>query len=264
MEFERVLYNHNYALGATIHNIYMTFGGTNWGNLGHAEGFTSYDYGAQITEERQLWREKYSEVKLQAHFFHVSPAFLEADRHNGSLNFTDTDAITVAPATTETTKFYIARHTKYDTIESVPYKLTVNTVDYGDIEIPQLGGSLVLNRRDSKIHLSDYPVGDEHLIYSSAEVFTWKKYDDKTVLVLYGGPNEHHEIAVAGKREGDDDDGVDVEGDEVNVDRHKDGYTVISWDISDDVKDRKIVRLGNFHIYLLSKSHPAPLAGISD
>lgn len=224
--------------------------------MGHAQGFSSYDYGAQITEERQIWREKYSEVKLQANFFHVSPAFLEADRFNGSLAFTDTDAITVTPATTNTTKFYISRHTQYDTITSVPYRLTVNTVKYGDIVIPQTGGSLVLNRRDSKIHLSDYPVGDQHLIYSSAEVFTWKKYDDKTVLVLYGGPNEHHEVAVEYERAGDDDDGVEVEGDEVNVDRSDDGYTIISWEISDSVEDRKIVKLGDFHIYLLSKSIP--------
>lgn len=77
--------------------------------MGHAEGYTSYDYGAQITEERQVWREKYSEVKLQANFFHVSPAFLEADRFNSSLAFTNNAAITVTPATTDKTKFYISR-----------------------------------------------------------------------------------------------------------------------------------------------------------
>lgn len=55
----------------------------------------------------------------------------------------------------------------------MPYRLTVNTVDHGDIEIPQLGESLILTRRDSKIHFSDYAVGDKHLIYSSAEIFTW-------------------------------------------------------------------------------------------
>lgn len=233
------------------------FGGTNWGNLGHADGFTSYDYGAQITEERQLWREKYSEVKLQANFFHVSPAYLEADRFNASLEYTNNDAITVTPATTDTTKFYISRHTEYDTTSAVPYKLRVSTVNHGDIEIPQLGGDLILTRRDSKIHVSDYPVGDEHLIYSSAEVFTWKKYDDKTVLVLYGGPNEHHEIAVEG-RSGNDkrQEGFEVEGENVTVEQAADGdYTIISWDISDDVEDRKVVRVnGNFYIYMLSKS----------
>ncbi|KAG9254840.1 beta-galactosidase [Emericellopsis atlantica] len=254
MEFERVLYKNNYAVGATIFNIYMIYGGTNWGNLGGHQGFTSYDYGAQITEERQLWREKYSEVKLQANFFHVSPAFLEADRFNSSLQFTHNDAITVTPATTNSTKFYIARHTDYANTESVPYRLTVKTVDYGEIEIPQLGDSLVMNRRDSKIHVSDYPAGDKHIIYSSAEVFTWKKYDDKTILVVYGGPNEHHELAVAN----DDNDFRILEGDEgenVSVQSAKDDYTIISWDISDDPEDRKVVRVhSDFYIYMLNRN----------
>jgi Glycosyl hydrolases family 35 len=32
--FERVFYKNVYAAGATIFNVYMTYGGTNWGNLG--------------------------------------------------------------------------------------------------------------------------------------------------------------------------------------------------------------------------------------
>ncbi|KAM0327577.1 hypothetical protein ACHAQA_005870 [Verticillium albo-atrum] len=248
MEFERVLYKNNYAVGTTIFNIYMTFGGTNWGNLGHAEGFTSYDYGAQITEERQLWREKYSEVKLQANFFHVSPAFLAADRFNASLAFTDNEAVTVTPATTNTTRFYISRHTQYDTIETAPYKLTVSTVKHGEIVVPQLGDSLYLTRRDSKIHVSDYPVGDHSLVYSSAEVFTWKQYEDKTVLVLYGGPEEHHEIAIEGS--GSDGDEL-LEGSDVKIEE-ADGYTIVAWDVT---TDRKVVRVHeNLYIYLLVRN----------
>lgn len=33
-EFERVFYKNLYSFGVTIFNVYMTFGGTNWGNLG--------------------------------------------------------------------------------------------------------------------------------------------------------------------------------------------------------------------------------------
>lgn len=33
-EFERVFYKQLYSFGVTVLNIYMTFGGTNWGNLG--------------------------------------------------------------------------------------------------------------------------------------------------------------------------------------------------------------------------------------
>lgn len=49
MEFERVFYKNNFAAGVTIFSLYMIFGGTNWGNIGHPGGYTSYDYGAVCT-----------------------------------------------------------------------------------------------------------------------------------------------------------------------------------------------------------------------
>lgn len=45
----------NLAGGVTAFNYYMAFGGTNWGYTGSpSSGFTSYDYGAAITEDRAL------------------------------------------------------------------------------------------------------------------------------------------------------------------------------------------------------------------
>lgn len=41
-EFNRVFYKQLYSFGVTILNLYMTYGGTNWGNLGHPGGYTSY------------------------------------------------------------------------------------------------------------------------------------------------------------------------------------------------------------------------------
>ncbi|CRK44913.1 hypothetical protein BN1723_006369 [Verticillium longisporum] len=245
-EFERVLFKHAYAAGATVFNVYMTWGGTNWGNLGHSDGYTSYDYGAQITEERLVNREKYSESKLQANFFHVSPAYLEAERHFASLDWTDNAAITVTPATTNTTKFYFTRHTQYSSLETVAYKLTVDTVEYGNLTVPQLSESLFLTRRDSKIHVSDYAVGDKTLVYSTAEIFTWKQYKDKTVLVVYGGPNEHHELAVEGKGDAEVIEGSDVETDQ------KDGYTILNWEVTED---RKVVRVHkDLYVYILNRN----------
>ena len=63
-----MFYKNNFAAGATILNLYMVrgyprrgssptanmdqiFGGTNWGNLGHPGGYTSYDYGAVSVSE---------------------------------------------------------------------------------------------------------------------------------------------------------------------------------------------------------------------
>lgn len=83
-----------------------------------------------------------------------------------------------------------------------------------------------------------------------------KKYEDKTILVVYGGPNEHHEIAIENKK--DDVKFSVLQGLEADVQMKKadDDYTIIAWDISDDVDDRKIVRVhSDFYIYMLSKSY---------
>lgn len=73
-------------------------------------------------------------------------------------------------------------------------KATSTTV--GNISIPTMGGQLSLHGRDSKVHVTDYDVGGFNLMYSSAEIFTWKQYPNKTLLILYGGDNEEHEFAV--------------------------------------------------------------------
>ncbi|KAF2178184.1 glycoside hydrolase family 35 protein [Zopfia rhizophila CBS 207.26] len=197
-EFERIFNKVNYSLKVTLMNIYMTFGGTNWGNLGHPEGYTSYDIGAAIREDRTLTREKYSELKLQANFFHVSPAYLASSPLPESVgSYTDAKDIVTTPLIGEKTNFYIVRHADEQSFNSTPYLLHVRT-SLGNITIPQLGGTLTLTSRDSKVHVVDYDIGGLNLIYSSAEIFTWayRKYDGKRILLLYGGMGEQHEFAL--------------------------------------------------------------------
>ncbi|HET8599997.1 MAG TPA: beta-galactosidase [Segeticoccus sp.] len=53
--FTRQFEANNLANGATMVNTYMEFGGTNWGWTGDpGSGFTSYDYGAPIAEDRTM------------------------------------------------------------------------------------------------------------------------------------------------------------------------------------------------------------------
>ena len=52
--YERTFYLTNVANGIKIHNVFMTFGGTSWGWLPAPVVYTSYDYGAAISESRQL------------------------------------------------------------------------------------------------------------------------------------------------------------------------------------------------------------------
>lgn len=57
-----------------------------------------------------------------------------------------------------------------------------------------IGGSLTLSGRDLEWHVTDYSVGNATLLYSTAEIFTWKQFTDKAVVVVYGGPGELHEL----------------------------------------------------------------------
>ncbi|KAF3017209.1 hypothetical protein E8E14_012799 [Neopestalotiopsis sp. 37M] len=192
-EFERVYYKNNYGFGVTIYNLYMIFGGSNWGNLGHPGGYTSYDYGATIAEDRSVAREKYSEMKLQANFLVASPAYLTATPGTPSTTqYTTSSDVYVTPMKSNETQ-----HSLFNSTDTTTYKLRLDGSSLGNITVPQLAGSLSLNGRDSKIHVSDYDLDGTTLLYSTAEIFTWQKYETGTVLVVYGGPDEQHELAIS-------------------------------------------------------------------
>ncbi|KAM0415981.1 hypothetical protein ACHAPT_013080, partial [Fusarium lateritium] len=195
-EFARVFNKLLYGLRAALVNFYMIYGGTNWGNLGHAKGYTSYDVGAAISENRALDREKYSELKLQGYFLQSSPSYLTSSPDNGTFgHFTDSRAVVVTQLKARKGGYYIARQADHESLASVQYSLTIPT-SKGRFTVPQLGGTLSLNGRDSKIHVADYPVGDINLVYSTAEILTWRRFKSKTVLVIYGGEGETHEFAL--------------------------------------------------------------------
>ena len=283
MEFERVFYKNDFAAGAAWLNLYMIcklnptlhispsafeltsvlVGGTNWGNLGYPGEYgrstgstntltrlgiyTSYDYGAAITENRQVYREKYSELKLEANFLKVSPAYLTASVEptvNGT--YASNDAITVTPlfGNGTVTNFYIVRHADFQQKMSATYTLNLNT-SQGTLSIPQLGGTLTLSGRDSKWHVTDYDLGGTTLLYSTAEIFTWKTFDSASVLVVYGGPGELHELAVITKSSASMVEGTGV------TSKSSRGSTILNWQTS---PTRRVVQVGNLFVYILDRN----------
>lgn len=181
-----------------------------------------------------------------ANFLHASPALASAvPGYNSSGVYTDSKAITTTPLFGNKTNFYVTRQTKYNTMASNGYKLKVQT-SAGNLTLPQLGGRLSINGRDSKIHVTDYDVGGFNLLYSTAEIFTWKKYGSRIVLVVYGGPNEQHELAVS-KTSG----ATSVEGSGVKF-ATRNGNTILNWHT--DAK-RRVVRIGSeFYIVIVSRN----------
>lgn len=209
-------------------------------------GYTSYDYGAAITEDRRVWREKYSEQKLEANFLKVSPAYLTATPipgGNGSYGAPASIAVTPLLGNGTNTNFYVVRHADFTSLANAEYTITVPT-SQGNVTIPQLGGKLSLNGRDSKFHVTDYDLGGINLVYSSAEIFTWARGAGSTrVLILYGGAGEMHELALSSRL----GNPTVVQGDDVNI-RRIGATWVIQWEVK---PVRGVVRVGDVEIYLL-------------
>lgn len=251
-EYQRIFFKNFYSFGVTIFNVYMGIGGTNWGNMGYPEGYTSYDYGAPITELRTVERENFSELKLQAMFHQSSPAYVDAVPQNNSHangSYTGNPKIATTALFGDKTNFFVLRHADYTSLSTDEYKVTLPT-SKGNITIPQLGGSLSMVGRDSKFHVTDYDVGGINLLYSTAEIFTWRKFEKSRVLIVYGGPGETHELAIEGAHSPEI-----VEGDLSSIKfDNKSGSTVMQYAVTDH---RSIVRLSNgLYVYLLGESIP--------
>ena len=180
-------------------DVLQTYGGTNWGNLGYQGGYTSYDYGASITEDRHVWREKYSETKLEAYFLRSSPAYLTAkpgDQTNGTLASVPDIGYTPLVDTMSQTSFYVVRHADFRSTDDTNYRFTLPT-SIGNVTLPQASDELLLQGRDAKIFVTDYDVGGVNLIYCTADILTWAKATgSKKVLLVYGQANEPHEMAL--------------------------------------------------------------------
>ncbi|KAL2444773.1 putative beta-galactosidase A [Exophiala dermatitidis] len=250
-EFERVFYKNDLSFGVKILNLYMTFGGTNWGNLGHPGGYTSYDYAAPIDENRQVEREKYSQLKLIANFVKTSPSYFDAEQlPNSTTLYATTADLTVTPVKSNSSlsTFWVVRHTDYASQESTSYKLTIPT-SAGNLTIPQLGGGvLTLNGRDSKIHVSDYDIGGTTLLYSTAEILTWKVFGSRKVVILYGAEGEHHEVSVLSTAAPSLVEGSDAG---VTFGTGSGSSATIAWDTS---PSRRVVKAGDLELYILDRN----------
>jgi hypothetical protein len=155
-----------------------------------------------------------------------------------------TSELATTPVYGNTTTFYVTRHSDYTSTSSTPYNFTVST-SLGDVTIPQLGGTLTLQGRDSKIHVTDYDVDGINLIYSSADIYTHSKTGDKRVLVLYGLGGEAHELALSSKL-----GGPTIEGDTATVNiETRNSSVVVQWEVTET---RKVLHYGsNLDVYLL-------------
>jgi beta-galactosidase GanA len=195
--FQRMFYDNNIENQFTVHNIYMTYGGTSWGWLGDPNVvYTSYDYGAAFNEQREL-TEKVPVLKQQAYLVQSVADLAKAD-DLGQQEGTD-PAIRVWVKQNPDTKarFYFVRHAGNGTAATnESTRFTVDGPD-GTYRVPQQPGTaLQVNGRDSKILTAGYGLEHQRLVYSTSEIMTHADLVDRDVALLHGRSGEPGETVL--------------------------------------------------------------------
>ncbi|MFF5265001.1 beta-galactosidase [Actinomadura viridis] len=179
--FMKVYYKSNLITsGATMFGYYMAFGGTNWGRLAQPNDvYTSYDYGAPITENRQLTG-KYDEFKRQGLFVTTTAPLAKTDVAAAPAS-SDPAVHTEARANPDTgTQFVLVRHADRRTDADRSSTLTWKTPD-GTHQVP-----VQVKGRDAKVLVAGYDLGGQRLTLSTSELLTHTTAGGRDVAVLYG------------------------------------------------------------------------------
>ncbi|KAL0566470.1 hypothetical protein V5O48_015544 [Marasmius crinis-equi] len=210
-DFESVFHRQLWADNVKLLNYYPLYGGTSWGNIPYHGIYTSYDWGAAISEPRTLGT-KYTELKLQGLFLRSSPEFYKTDVVANSTESDLPGSITPVGNTSlgfatllrnpdSGAGFWIVRQNDSTSTAISQFKLTVTTSSSlsggQEIQVPQVMPAITLNGRESKVIVTDYLFGSSRALYSTASVLFAGTIDGRDVLFLYGDSEQEHEAALA-------------------------------------------------------------------
>ncbi|KAL4982567.1 glycoside hydrolase superfamily [Aspergillus falconensis] len=198
-----LFFRHNLAQKVSAVNIYMLYGGTNWGNIGFPEVGTSYDYSAPIHENR-LISDKYSESKLFGLFIRVARDFTKVERIGNSTAYATDSAIFTTELRNPDTgaAYYVVRHEYSPSTELTKFRLDVST-EIGDLTVPSRG-SITINGTDSKVLVTDFSIGSsgKKITYATLEVLTVADLGDRQVVVFWAPEGEEGEFLLKGSKSG--------------------------------------------------------------
>ncbi|KAF9076535.1 glycoside hydrolase family 35 protein [Rhodocollybia butyracea] len=192
INFQRVFYHQMWADGVTAENYYMFYGGTTWAQLPYSQGYTSYDYGAPVDEQRQITA-KHGELKLQSLFLRSFPDFYMTDLIKTDTTTVPNVFITQLKNPLSGSSFYIFRPNSVATTNT-----TLNfqyNIGQANTLVPQNGGNLTLLGRDSFVIVTDLLFGTTKLQYSTASLLTWLDLGGSDLLVVYGYAEMPYEMA---------------------------------------------------------------------
>ncbi|MBO0802678.1 MAG: beta-galactosidase [Nocardiopsaceae bacterium] len=194
-DFENVYYKDNIAQGITIQSDYMGAGGTNWGWLPYPQGYTSYDYGAPISETGELGTpsdpnavagSKYGENKL-INDFETSVAPLAKTQPATAPQASNPAVTTVERANPDTgTRFIYLRQADAASTATVGTHLDLDLGASGEFPVVPQRGSITLDGRDSKMLLANDDFAGQQLVYSTSELMTQASIGGRATALVYG------------------------------------------------------------------------------
>src|SRR3984957_12412551 len=188
--YERQFYLTNVANGIKLQNVYMTFGGTSWGWLPAPVVYTSYDYGAAISEPRQLTA-KIPAMKEMGYFLQSVPDINKIGKAD-PVTASNSLLVTYHLANPDTgTQFYFVRN---DHTADLTCTLPV-TAAGGSYTVPQ-SGALQLDGKDLKGIVADYQMDSAHLVYSTSHLMTHAPIGGQDVAVLASRPGDDGETVL--------------------------------------------------------------------
>jgi beta-galactosidase GanA len=178
--YERRFYLTNLANGITLHNVYMTFGGTSWGWLPAPVVYTSYDYGAAFDEARNQ-TPKLGPMHQIGHLLQSVPDFAKLDRADDVKS--PDDRLKVYHLTNPDTgsHVYVLRN---DSESEVSAPLPA-----AGIEVP-----VTVPARDAKLLATELTVGQRKLKYSTVPLMTSLSVGRQDIVVFAGRREEMAQI----------------------------------------------------------------------
>ncbi|WP_319937568.1 glycoside hydrolase family 35 protein [Sphingomonas cannabina] len=191
--FQRVFYGTNLANGIDIQSFYMGFGGTSWGWLAAPVVFTSYDYGAAISEAREL-RPKAEELKQLAGLIASVPD-LAGMVPAGPATASSPDIQVYHNRSLESdARFLMVTHRPSNAATDDRFTITADLPD-GRYSFPQ-AEPMRLDGFDAKWLVAGVTLGGQRLVYSTSELQAAIQQDGGDLMLLYGRAGERGETVL--------------------------------------------------------------------
>lgn len=178
--YQRVFYGTNLINRITIHNVYMTFGGTSWGWLAGPVVYTSYDYGAPISEDRGMRPKAYA-LKQQGMLVQAAEQVL-AEMDKGPA---------LAPADGKVKVYHNVNRRLGTHVIFAAYNPTDGKGEEAfSVRLATRDGEYsfgtTLRGQDARMLLASYDMERQRLVYSTSELQTHFRNGERDIVLLHG------------------------------------------------------------------------------